>query len=362
MMTTEEYDTLKKCKKKDKQKAQILTEDNVYVVSHRLREHLRKRRNPPDVRLKDSSDDGVYSKLKFSDNSKSSNSFDGKSTHNSRFRHLSHKSKEHLHNLSKCRDATNRLNHADKKMNTRIQLNGKYTEKHSNSKVHLDERSSVDTTTKEMKSRKNLRLPQPGVLCRNTNTIQSVPQVEKVLPQVRKAPPRKYLPPAPADIYATVNKHRHKTEKKENNKDVLETSARGNTNYMVGDLKKIGLQTHANRLADLIKKRFELEEIFVKTCKEDCISIVEGDYDDACSKIHTAIGGLKVLGVPKKYISYDEYDPYILNKHKELHKYYEKRQIAAHADHLQKQAAEMMLDVNTVERMVILNAGVHPIK
>lgn len=129
------------------------------------------------------------------------------------------------------------------------------------------------------------------------------------------------------------------------------TSSSRDTTRMVQSLHKFNLGDEAKRLNYAIRRRYTLEDDCIRISQNDGIILVEGDHDETSKREHTSIGGLKVLGVPKKFICYDEYDSDILTKHHGLLREFEKKKMAAQVKYLEKQAAEMAWDNSKVNRL-----------
>ena len=129
------------------------------------------------------------------------------------------------------------------------------------------------------------------------------------------------------------------------------------TNDMAKFLLKMRCNDEATRFIDALKERYRLEEQFIGVCKSDGIDIVEADYDDHI-RPHTSIGGLKVYGVPKKFIIFDEYDPDILQKYSKIDEEETKREMAARAANLRREAANMTWTANSLEGMIDVNSRV----
>ena len=109
------------------------------------------------------------------------------------------------------------------------------------------------------------------------------------------------------------------------------------TNKIAKTLHQMGLQDESQHFKRLIRKRFQLEEDFIKLNDQVGIQTIEGDYDECATPTHSSVGGLKIQKVPKSFIMVDEYDPKILIKNLNVLKDLEKRTIAIHRICLENQ-------------------------
>lgn len=131
------------------------------------------------------------------------------------------------------------------------------------------------------------------------------------------------------------------------------------TNDIVKELRKLGLEEQSDRLVLALRNRFELESEFINVCSNDGVVIVEGDYEEAATE-HRSIGGLRVKGMRPKYVNYDEYDPDIINKYGQVTR--SKEKMANDAAVLRRRAANMLWKVENMERMIDPNSRVRYVR
>ena len=140
-----------------------------------------------------------------------------------------------------------------------------------------------------------------------------------------------------------------------------ETLDKKDTNDIVKELKNLKLSGQADRLVSVLRERFELEEQFISVCAKDGIEIVEGDSDKAGGE-HRSIGGLRVRGMQRQFVSCDEYDPDIIKKYSQNRRSFLREEMANDAATMRRKAAHLMWTVGNMERMIDPNSRVRYVR
>eukprot|EP00794_Sanderia_malayensis_P006776 gene6776-7539_t len=139
----------------------------------------------------------------------------------------------------------------------------------------------------------------------------------------------------------------------------METIDTKDTNDVVRELRNLGLVNEAERLVSVLRGRFDLEAQLIAVCAEEGVTIVEGDEDDdGNGEEHKSIGGLRVKGMTPNYVNYDEYDPDIIKKYGHFQCGFDREEMANDAATLRRRAANMLWNVENMERMIDPNSRV----